>query len=259
MASLESKAVFWCGRQPLRSFPGTNINNKLLNRNTEDMQQTLRGGSGGQIERSPPATGARARTHTDVRNPQCVILLGGKRWKQWSACGSDDRANHTDGTTVRRHRCLHLPGLANHKPIQRCLQRIRLALLAARSSRRCWDTHVIRGSNGGHETALFGPSLAPSCSPCHLVSAGKNTQKTMHDSSYYLNCMVGGTLACGLTHAAVVSLDVAKCRAQASHVIVILRPVQGFGRLVVRIPHPLQIGWCDCYWPLLPYSVSLLR
>jgi len=37
----------------------------------------------------------------------------------------------------------------------------------------------------------------------------------MHDSSYYLNCMVGGTLACGLTHAAVVSLDVAKCRAQA--------------------------------------------
>lgn len=36
----------------------------------------------------------------------------------------------------------------------------------------------------------------------------------MHDGGYYANCMVGGALACGLTHAAVVSLDVAKCRAQ---------------------------------------------
>ncbi len=38
---------------------------------------------------------------------------------------------------------------------------------------------------------------------------------TMHDVSYYGKCMFGGLLACGLTHAAVVSLDVAKCRAQA--------------------------------------------
>lgn len=32
---------------------------------------------------------------------------------------------------------------------------------------------------------------------------------------YYLKCMFGGVLACGLTHAAVVSLDVTKCRTQA--------------------------------------------
>jgi len=37
----------------------------------------------------------------------------------------------------------------------------------------------------------------------------------LHDAKYYANCMFGGALACGLTHAAVVSLDVAKCRAQA--------------------------------------------
>jgi len=37
----------------------------------------------------------------------------------------------------------------------------------------------------------------------------------MHSVEYYLKCMVGGMLACGLTHAGVVSLDVAKCRAQA--------------------------------------------
>eukprot|EP01084_Bolivina_argentea_P087329 157728_1 len=33
--------------------------------------------------------------------------------------------------------------------------------------------------------------------------------------SYYAKCMFGGVLACGVTHASVVSLDVAKCRAQA--------------------------------------------
>jgi len=32
---------------------------------------------------------------------------------------------------------------------------------------------------------------------------------------YYLKCMVGGVMACGLTHAAVVPLDVSKCRTQA--------------------------------------------
>lgn len=37
-----------------------------------------------------------------------------------------------------------------------------------------------------------------------------------HDSEYYLKCMVGGALACGMTHTAVVSLDIAKCNMQAN-------------------------------------------
>jgi solute carrier family 25 phosphate transporter 3 len=37
----------------------------------------------------------------------------------------------------------------------------------------------------------------------------------LHSLEYYGKCMIGGLLACGLTHAAVVTLDVAKCRAQA--------------------------------------------
>merc|ERR1711907_314373 len=43
------------------------------------------------------------------------------------------------------------------------------------------------------------------------------TKKIMasHDLTYYTKCMFGGVLACGVTHASVVSLDVAKCRAQA--------------------------------------------
>jgi len=35
-----------------------------------------------------------------------------------------------------------------------------------------------------------------------------------HDISYYMKCMIGGLLACGTTHTAIVSLDVVKCRKQ---------------------------------------------
>lgn len=35
-----------------------------------------------------------------------------------------------------------------------------------------------------------------------------------HTTDYYIKCMGGGALACGLTHAAVTPLDVAKCSAQ---------------------------------------------
>jgi solute carrier family 25 phosphate transporter 3 len=38
----------------------------------------------------------------------------------------------------------------------------------------------------------------------------------MRDASFYGKCSVGGILSCGLTHAAVVSLDVHKCRSQAN-------------------------------------------
>ncbi|CAM5999504.1 unnamed protein product [Sphagnum balticum] len=35
-----------------------------------------------------------------------------------------------------------------------------------------------------------------------------------HDASYYFKCMIGGLLACGITHTAIVPLDVAKCKKQ---------------------------------------------
>jgi len=37
-----------------------------------------------------------------------------------------------------------------------------------------------------------------------------------HDSSYYSKCLLGGVLACGLTHAAITPLDVTKCNMQVS-------------------------------------------
>lgn len=38
----------------------------------------------------------------------------------------------------------------------------------------------------------------------------------IHDNAYYLKCMFGGVLSCGLTHTAVTPLDVAKCNMQAN-------------------------------------------
>lgn len=35
-----------------------------------------------------------------------------------------------------------------------------------------------------------------------------------HDLNYYSKCMLGGILACGLTHAAITPLDVTKCNMQ---------------------------------------------
>lgn len=36
----------------------------------------------------------------------------------------------------------------------------------------------------------------------------------VHDASYYFKCMIGGALACGLTHTAIVPLDIMKCKKQ---------------------------------------------
>ena len=35
-----------------------------------------------------------------------------------------------------------------------------------------------------------------------------------HNASYYFKCMIGGSLACGLTHAGITPLDLVKCRKQ---------------------------------------------
>jgi len=37
-----------------------------------------------------------------------------------------------------------------------------------------------------------------------------------HDANYYAKCMLGGVLACGLTHAAITPLDVTKCNMQVN-------------------------------------------
>ncbi|CAG9332809.1 unnamed protein product [Blepharisma stoltei] len=58
---------------------------------------------------------------------------------------------------------------------------------------------------------LFGSNPAHCSGPSH----GAEVHGEVHDISYYLKCMVGGVFACGLTHTAVVPIDIVKCRLQA--------------------------------------------
>lgn len=44
----------------------------------------------------------------------------------------------------------------------------------------------------------------------------RNLGPVPHDTSYYAKCMLGGMLACGVTHAGITPLDVAKCNMQVN-------------------------------------------
>ena len=71
-----------------------------------------------------------------------------------------------------------------------------------------------------------------------------------HDASYYAKCMIGGMLACGLTHTAIVPLDVAKCKKQIN---------SGFstgmfdGIAKVRAAGQTTLGWAPT---LIGYSAQ---
>uniref|UniRef100_A0A7S3J2F3 Uncharacterized protein n=1 Tax=Euplotes harpa TaxID=151035 RepID=A0A7S3J2F3_9SPIT len=63
----------------------------------------------------------------------------------------------------------------------------------------------------------------------------------VHDMSYYGKCMIGGILSCGLTHTAVVPLDIVKCRKQINHKVYkslgdglkVIKAAEGFKGLTV--------------------------
>ncbi|KAG1735497.1 mitochondrial carrier domain-containing protein [Suillus lakei] len=54
----------------------------------------------------------------------------------------------------------------------------------------------------------------------HLAPTGKWDARYVgpvpHDAAYYAKCMLGGVLACGITHAGITPLDVAKCNMQVN-------------------------------------------
>ncbi|EMD38761.1 mitochondrial carrier protein [Gelatoporia subvermispora B] len=54
----------------------------------------------------------------------------------------------------------------------------------------------------------------------HLSPSGKWDARYLgpvpHDASYYAKCMLGGALACGVTHAGITPLDVTKCNMQVN-------------------------------------------
>jgi solute carrier family 25 phosphate transporter 3 len=74
-----------------------------------------------------------------------------------------------------------------------------------------------------------------------------------HNLSYYIKCMIGGAMACGLTHTAVVPLDIVKCRAQVDPV---KYPSLGKGFSVTLADEGargLSIGW---FPTLIGYSLQ---
>ena len=81
-----------------------------------------------------------------------------------------------------------------------------------------------------------------------------------HDLSYYLKCMVGGALACGLTHTAIVPLDVVKCRRQVDpnlykslgEGLSTIRRTEGLsGLALVRISLESRVGF-QLMWDIAP-------
>lgn len=53
--------------------------------------------------------------------------------------------------------------------------------------------------------------------PAECAGPSGHAGSNGHDVNYYLKCMLGGTLACGVTHTAVCPLDIVKCNMQANY------------------------------------------
>lgn len=69
----------------------------------------------------------------------------------------------------------------------------------------------------------------------------------VHDLSYYAKCMMGGILSCGLTHTAVVPLDIIKCRRQVNYE---LYKSLGDGFKVIKASEGMRgltVGWVPTF------------
>jgi solute carrier family 25 phosphate transporter 3 len=71
-----------------------------------------------------------------------------------------------------------------------------------------------------------------------------------HGWDYYQKCMVGGILSCGLTHTAIVPLDVVKCRMQTMPEVY---KSLGQGLSVASKESALTLGWLPT---LIGYSAQ---
>jgi solute carrier family 25 phosphate transporter 3 len=71
-----------------------------------------------------------------------------------------------------------------------------------------------------------------------------------HDMSYYVKCMIGGLLGCGLTHTAIVPLDVAKCKKQIDPTFS-TGLINGISK--VKAANQLTLGWTPT---LVGYSLQ---
>jgi solute carrier family 25 phosphate transporter 3 len=99
------------------------------------------------------------------------------------------------------------------------------------------------------------PSLSPADDETKATKINpllvKNPSTGFRPAEFYFKCMIGGVAACGVTHAAVVTLDVAKVRSQA-HSKAGMWP----GGLIPSIRKTYQLegvagitkGWVPTFW-----------
>jgi solute carrier family 25 phosphate transporter 3 len=74
-----------------------------------------------------------------------------------------------------------------------------------------------------------------------------------HDLSYYIKCMIGGAFGCGLTHTAIVTLDIIKCRKQIDPTIY-KSVAEGFNKIkATEGTAGLVTGWVPT---LIGYSLQ---
>jgi len=74
-----------------------------------------------------------------------------------------------------------------------------------------------------------------------------------HDLSYYFKCMIGGALGCGITHTAIVPLDIVKCRKQIDPTLY-KSMLHGFKTIrATEGPSGLTLGWAPT---LIGYSMQ---
>ena len=69
----------------------------------------------------------------------------------------------------------------------------------------------------------------------------------VHDASYYVKCMGGGILSCGITHTVIVTMDLIKCRRQIDPTI-----YKGLGDGISKIRAAegfkgLTVGWAPTF------------
>lgn len=80
------------------------------------------------------------------------------------------------------------------------------------------STLPISNSSDHHRTTSSPSSKNIPASVKEQKWDARKTHAVPHDTSYYIKCMIGGALACGITHAAVTPLDVTKCNMQVNPV-----------------------------------------
>jgi solute carrier family 25 phosphate transporter 3 len=106
------------------------------------------------------------------------------------------------------------------------------------------------GMLASNDQKVVMPSVVASARPAAAPVAFAGGD--VHDMTYYAKCMMGGVLSCGITHTAVVPLDIVKCRMQTNPEVY-TGLISGLSKLSSAGASNLTIGWLPT---LIGYSAQ---